>query len=146
MLVLTVASMILDLRMFVALKHGLLITYRSTQGAISKPSHKGPSAQSNKAKQGRAPKVVFDDGLNQRNSPMKPLKITIQNNLAQMPVLVCVPLHANDLLCCTSHWLVCSGVNLLHEMPLLQPAPVLAGIIICHYDENNADTLPLSSQ
>ena len=55
-------------------------------GAVAKPSHKGPGTQSNRGKQGNAPKVVFDEI--KRTSPMKPLKITIQNDTAQRPVLV----------------------------------------------------------
>ncbi|KAL3154675.1 hypothetical protein ABBQ38_011224 [Trebouxia sp. C0009 RCD-2024] len=59
---------------------------RSSQaGPVVKPSHKGPSTQSKKGRQAGAPAVAFDEI--KRNSPMKPLKITIKNDTAQRTVL-----------------------------------------------------------
>lgn len=63
---------------------------RPTQnGAIAKPARKGPNAQSSKGKQSAAPKIVpGTQALKHKSSMNAPLKITIQNDRSQMPVML----------------------------------------------------------
>lgn len=65
----------------------MVAMHRATKGgSVAKPAHKGPSTQANKGKQGKAPKILFDEP--KRSSPIKPLKITISNDATQRPILV----------------------------------------------------------